>query len=73
LQSEVSGDGDEELAGGQSFFVDGFHVAQWLEDNEPAAFHILSSTPLRFQIKMDGVCIYTRIYPLQLVPFLLFT
>ncbi|CAG0919307.1 unnamed protein product [Notodromas monacha] len=62
LKSEVLGEGDEEAAGGKSFFVDGFHVAQWLEDHEPAAFHILTSTPLRFQIKMDGKR-YSQLWP----------
>nr|CAD7258918.1 unnamed protein product [Timema shepardi] len=40
--------------GGMSFFVDGFRVAKWLEENEPAAYQILTSTPIRFQIKNKG-------------------
>ncbi|XP_077560196.1 gamma-butyrobetaine dioxygenase-like [Haemaphysalis longicornis] len=36
--------------GGKSFFVDGFMVANWLAENNPAAFHILSSTPVVFSI-----------------------
>lgn len=40
--------------GGKSFFVDGFRVAKWMEDNEPAAYHILTSTPIRFSIFNDG-------------------
>lgn len=48
--------------GGMSFFVDGFRVAKWLEDNEPAAFHILTSTPIRFQIKNKGKR-YSQLWP----------
>ncbi|XP_043244182.1 gamma-butyrobetaine dioxygenase-like [Amphibalanus amphitrite] len=40
--------------GGQSFFVDGFRVAKWMEDNEPSAYHILTSTPILFSIKNKG-------------------
>ena len=38
-----------------SFLVDGFRAAKWLKENEPAAFHILSATPVRFQISVNGV------------------
>ncbi|XP_037276727.2 gamma-butyrobetaine dioxygenase-like [Rhipicephalus microplus] len=41
---------ESENAGGKSFFVDGFMVANWMRDNSPAAFHILSSTPVQFSI-----------------------
>ncbi|RXG62471.1 Gamma-butyrobetaine dioxygenase, partial [Armadillidium vulgare] len=41
--------------GGRSFFADGFRVAKWMEDNEPSAFHVLTSTPVRFSIKHDGM------------------
>jgi gamma-butyrobetaine dioxygenase len=40
-----------------SFLVDGFRAANWLKENEPAAFHILSATPVRFQINVNGVSI----------------
>lgn len=40
----------KEDVGGKSFFVDGFMVANWLRENHPAAFHILSSTPVVFSI-----------------------
>ena len=40
--------------GGQSFFADGFRVAKWMEENEPSAYHILTSTPIRFSIKNKG-------------------
>lgn len=39
--------------GGMSFFVDGFRAAKWLKENEPAAFHILAATPVRFQINLN--------------------
>lgn len=41
--------------GGKSFFVDGFYVANWLRDTHPAAFHILSSTPVKFAIKSHSM------------------
>jgi len=46
--------GNEVEAGGMSFFVDGFRAAKWLRDNEAAAFHILTATPVRFQINVNG-------------------
>ncbi|XP_064114241.1 gamma-butyrobetaine dioxygenase-like isoform X1 [Macrobrachium nipponense] len=48
--------------GGRSFFADGFRIARWLEENEPAAFHVLTSTPIRFSIKNDGQQ-YSAIWP----------
>ncbi|CAG2053397.1 unnamed protein product [Timema podura] len=48
--------------GGMSFFVDGFRVAKWLEENEPAAYQILTSTPIRFQIKNKGKR-YSQLWP----------
>ena len=33
--------------GGKSMFVDGFMAARWMEEYEPTAFHILSSTEVR--------------------------
>ncbi|XP_023233830.1 uncharacterized protein LOC111633481 [Centruroides sculpturatus] len=41
--------------GGKSFFVDGFYIANWLRDVHPAAFHILSSTPVKFAIKSHSM------------------
>ncbi|MCL4116511.1 UNVERIFIED_CONTAM: hypothetical protein GTU68_031706, partial [Idotea baltica] len=41
--------------GGRSFFVDGFRAAKWMEENEPSAFHVLTSTPVRFSIKNAGM------------------
>ena len=38
-----------ETSGGLSTLVDGFAVAQTLRDQEPGAFQILSSTPVRFK------------------------
>lgn len=35
-------------AGGKSFFVDGFYVAQWLRYNYPEHFKTLSTTPVMF-------------------------
>ncbi|KAK7072111.1 hypothetical protein SK128_005471 [Halocaridina rubra] len=49
--------------GGRSFFADGFHIARWLEENEPAAFHVLTSTPVRFSIKNDGQK-YSALWPI---------
>ncbi|KAG0713455.1 Gamma-butyrobetaine dioxygenase [Chionoecetes opilio] len=49
--------------GGRSFFADGFHVASWLEQNEPAAFHVLTSTPVRFSIKNEGQQ-YSSVWPI---------
>lgn len=48
--------------GGKSFLVDGFYIAKWLEENEPSAFHVLSSTPVRFQIKNQGQR-YSQVWP----------
>ncbi|XP_064480539.1 gamma-butyrobetaine dioxygenase-like isoform X2 [Ornithodoros turicata] len=41
--------------GGKSFLVDGFMVANWLRQNNPAAFHILSSTPVQFSISSHNM------------------
>ncbi|XP_076351037.1 gamma-butyrobetaine dioxygenase-like [Tachypleus tridentatus] len=41
--------------GEKSFFVDGFYVAKWLEDNHPASFHVLTSTPVTFAIKSHSM------------------
>ena len=43
--------------GGLSFLVDGFHVANLLKEADPASYHILASTPVRFAIKNGGVSI----------------
>ncbi|XP_050704041.1 gamma-butyrobetaine dioxygenase-like isoform X2 [Eriocheir sinensis] len=52
-------DGD---TGGRSFFADGFRIAQWLEENEPAAFHVLTSTPVRFWVRNEGQQ-YSAVWP----------
>lgn len=52
-------DGD---IGGRSFFADGFRIAQWLEENEPAAFHVLTSTPVRFSVTNEGQQ-YSAVWP----------
>ncbi|XP_037072112.1 gamma-butyrobetaine dioxygenase-like [Pollicipes pollicipes] len=49
--------------GGQSFFVDGFRVAKWMEENEPSAYHILTSTPIRFSIKNKEMR-YSNMWPI---------
>jgi len=49
--------------GGQSFFVDGFRVAKWMEENEPSAYHILTSTPVRFSIKNQNQR-YSNMWPI---------
>ncbi|XP_076058751.1 gamma-butyrobetaine dioxygenase-like isoform X2 [Oratosquilla oratoria] len=49
--------------GGRSFFVDGFRIAKWLEENEPSAYHVLTSTPVRFSIKNDGMR-YSALWPI---------
>lgn len=49
--------------GGRSFFADGFRIARWLEENEPAAYHVLTSTPVRFHIKNDGQQ-YSAVWPI---------
>lgn len=49
--------------GGRSFFSDGFRIARWLEENEPAAYHILTSTPVRFSIKNEGQQ-YSALWPI---------
>ncbi|KAI9552810.1 hypothetical protein GHT06_020690 [Daphnia sinensis] len=51
--TDIKGDGSD--PGGLSFLVDGFRAANWLKENEPAAFHILSATPVRFQISVNGM------------------
>ncbi|KAA0191833.1 hypothetical protein HAZT_HAZT010520 [Hyalella azteca] len=48
--------------GGRSMFVDGFRAARWMEENEPTAFHVLTSTPIRFSIKNSGMR-YSAIWP----------
>uniref|UniRef100_T1IZY7 Gamma-butyrobetaine dioxygenase n=1 Tax=Strigamia maritima TaxID=126957 RepID=T1IZY7_STRMM len=58
LRSESLGD-----TGGKSFFVDGFFVAKWLQTHQPAAFHILSSTPLKFSIKNKNLK-YSQYWPI---------
>ena len=55
LKSNDVGDAAAAGAGGKSFFVDGFRAAKWLRENEAAAFHILTDTPVKFQIKSNGV------------------
>ncbi|KAK4316303.1 hypothetical protein Pmani_012523 [Petrolisthes manimaculis] len=49
--------------GGRSFFADGFRIARWLEENEPAAYHVLTSTPVRFAIKNEGQQ-YSALWPI---------
>ncbi|KAK8748261.1 hypothetical protein OTU49_016393 [Cherax quadricarinatus] len=49
--------------GGRSFFSDGYRIARWLEENEPAAFHVLTSTPVRFSIKNEGRQ-YSALWPI---------
>lgn len=39
---------DPTLSSGRSFFADGFRIAKWLEENEPAAFLVLTSIPIRW-------------------------
>ncbi|XP_042896174.1 gamma-butyrobetaine dioxygenase [Parasteatoda tepidariorum] len=39
-----------ESIGGQSFFVDGFHIAKWLRKEHPSSFHVLTSTLVEFKI-----------------------
>ncbi|KAF2358772.1 protein of unknown function DUF971 [Trinorchestia longiramus] len=48
--------------GGRSMFVDGFRAARWMEENEPTAFHVLTSTPVRFSIKNSGMR-YSALWP----------
>ncbi|GAB6022827.1 hypothetical protein CHUAL_006923 [Chamberlinius hualienensis] len=48
---------------GRSFFVDGFHVAKWLQSNQPAAFHVLSSTPIKFSITSKNLK-YSQHWPI---------
>lgn len=56
--------GDE--AGGKSFFVDGFYAAKWLQVNQPAAFHVLSSTPVKFSIRNRNLK-YSQHWPIVCV------
>ncbi|XP_045103370.1 gamma-butyrobetaine dioxygenase-like isoform X3 [Portunus trituberculatus] len=49
--------------GGRSFFADSFKIASWLEENEPAAYHVLTSTPVRFSIKNEGQQ-YSAVWPI---------
>jgi len=48
-----SSDSAEDL-GGKSMYVDGFRAARWMEEHEPTAFHILTSTAVRFSITNAG-------------------
>ncbi|KAG0413944.1 hypothetical protein HPB47_008897 [Ixodes persulcatus] len=49
--------------GGKSFFVDGFMVANWMRENNPAAFHILASTPVQFSIASHNMR-YSQMSPI---------
>lgn len=49
--------------GGKSFFVDGFMVANWMRENNPAAFHILASTPVLFSISSHNMR-YSQMNPI---------
>uniref|UniRef100_A0A6A7FM21 Gamma-butyrobetaine dioxygenase-like n=1 Tax=Hirondellea gigas TaxID=1518452 RepID=A0A6A7FM21_9CRUS len=61
LKAEVTSKSGSEQ-GGRSMFVDGFRAARWMEENEPTAFHVLASTPVRFSIKNSGMR-YSSIWP----------
>lgn len=50
-------------SGGKSFFVDGFNAAKWLQENQPAAFHVLSSTPIKFSITTKNLK-YSQHWPI---------
>lgn len=60
---EASDDRGSHDYGGKSFFVDGFMVADWLRHNNPAAFHILSSTPVQFSISSHNMR-YSQMSPI---------
>ncbi|XP_054708670.1 gamma-butyrobetaine dioxygenase-like isoform X2 [Uloborus diversus] len=47
---KASASEDEDSIGGQSFFVDGFYIAKWLQNEHPSSFHVLSTTPVEFKI-----------------------
>lgn len=47
LKANPSTEGD---IGGQSFFVDGFYIAKWLQNEHPSSFHTLTSTLVEFKI-----------------------
>ncbi|KAG1673058.1 Gamma-butyrobetaine dioxygenase [Nymphon striatum] len=51
LEAHYEGEGE---SGGQSMFVDGFKAADWLQENHPSAFHLLSTTPIRFSIYLGN-------------------
>lgn len=40
-----------EATGGESVFVDGFYIAEWLKASNPSAYHVLSSTDVGFAIR----------------------
>lgn len=44
-------------SGGETVLVDGFHVAERLQEEAPAAWRLLSSTPLHFHYYEQGVCL----------------
>ena len=46
---------------GLSMFVDGLAVANHLRENNPAAYHILSSTPVTFSIRFKEVGCYFQL------------
>ncbi|KAG8198191.1 hypothetical protein JTE90_015289 [Oedothorax gibbosus] len=48
LKANPSSEG--ESIGGKSFFVDGFHIGNWLRNEHPASFHVLTSTLVEFKI-----------------------
>ena len=49
--------------GGESTFVDGFHVATTLKKENPRAYHLLATTPIHFQVK-DSIAYHSYKVPI---------
>ncbi|XP_014679330.1 PREDICTED: gamma-butyrobetaine dioxygenase-like [Priapulus caudatus] len=54
MKADVLSGEELENVGGESFFVDGFAIANWLRETHPAAFHVLTSTAVKFSIVNKG-------------------
>jgi gamma-butyrobetaine dioxygenase len=54
------------VAGGESVFVDGFKIAADLRTREPAAFDLLSTTPIDFRFHDESCDIRTRAPTIEL-------
>ena len=53
--------------GGRSMFVDGFRASKLLAESQPAAFHVLASTPVRWVTPFRWVTPVRWVIPVKLV------